>query len=337
MATTRPFAYNTGTTINGTTQVGNLAVGVSNQDYSTNPGGVKWWMGPDEDLGYVIAKGISNNTQPTPLSGVQASVGFERSSQLTDPSFISLANTITNQGFTGATQASTWLTANGYWNSYSSTPSIITSGLSLHLDAGDPASYPGTGTTWTSLVNGYTGTMGTGVGYSSSNGGVITFNGGVSAYVNMYSSASALAAITNNISVEAWYQSTNNQPGILRTGISSSGFVFGYFSGTGTAWKVTKYGVIDLSTGVIPQNTSWHHVVLTYSSTTGTRIYIDGALSGTALGNTTNIRAGNEFSIGRSESIRHNGNIAIFRWYSSVLSASDVLQNFNATKSRFGL
>jgi hypothetical protein len=153
----------------------------------------------------------------------------------------------------------------------------------------------------------------------------------------MYPSTSGLTATTNNISIEAWYQSTNNQPGILRTGISSSGFVFGYYSGTGAAWKVTKYGVVDLSTGVIPQNTSWHQVVLTYSSTTGTRIYIDGALSGTALGNATNIRAGNEFSIGRSESIRHNGNIGIFRWYNSVLSASDVLQNFNASKTRFGL
>ena len=336
MATSRPFAYNTGSLLSGTTQVGNLAISTGRTDYSAT-GGIQWWNGPDEDLGYVIAQPVSGNTQPTPISGVTASVGFFRSTSLTEQSFIELSNRITNQGFTGGTQASTWLTSNGYWNSYVATPSYITSGLSLHLDASNPVSYPGTGTTWTSLVNGYSGTMGTGVGYSSSNGGVITFNGGVSAYVNMYSSASALASITNNISVEAWYQSTNNQPGILRTGISSSGFVFGYFSGTGTAWKVTKYGVVDLNTGVIPQNTSWHHVVLTYSTSTGTRIYIDGTLSGTANANTSNIRAGSEFSIGRSENIRHNGNIAIFRWYSSVLSSSDVLQNFNAEKSRFGL
>jgi hypothetical protein len=67
MATTTPLAYNTGSTISGTIQVGNLAVGTTVQDYSSNLGGVTWWMGPDEELGYVIAKPISGNTQPTPI------------------------------------------------------------------------------------------------------------------------------------------------------------------------------------------------------------------------------------------------------------------------------
>ena len=218
-----------------------------------------------------------------------------------------------------------------------SSSSIITTGLVMHLDAGNASSYPGSGTTWTSLVNGYTGSMGTGVGYSSGNGGVITFNGAGTAYVNFYASASALSATTNNFSVEAWYQSNNNFPAIIRTGISSSGFVFGYYSGTGTSWKVTKYGVIDLQAGSIPQNTSWHQVVLTYSSTTGTRVYIDGALSGSAVNNNTNLAAGNEFNVGRGESVTMNGSMGILRWYSAVLSASDVLQNFNANRSRYGI
>jgi hypothetical protein len=67
MSTTRPFAYNTGPSIPGTTQVGDIAIGVDALDYSENPGGVKWWNGPDEDLGYVIAHPVSGNTQPTPL------------------------------------------------------------------------------------------------------------------------------------------------------------------------------------------------------------------------------------------------------------------------------
>jgi hypothetical protein len=66
MATTTPFAYNpTASPIAGTSQVGTLAVGITDQDYSINPGGVSWWMGPDEDLGYVIAVPVSGNTQPT--------------------------------------------------------------------------------------------------------------------------------------------------------------------------------------------------------------------------------------------------------------------------------
>ena len=92
------------------------------------------------------------------------------------------------------------------------TSGVVTTGLVLNLDAGNASSYPGTGTTWTSLVNGYTGSMGTGVGYSASNGGVITFNGASTAFVDLYTSASALVATTNNFSVEAWYQSNNNFP-----------------------------------------------------------------------------------------------------------------------------
>ena len=59
MATCRPFAYNTGSTIPGTTQVGNLAIGVDlDKPYAEQYGGVQWWNGPDEDLGYIIAKPI---------------------------------------------------------------------------------------------------------------------------------------------------------------------------------------------------------------------------------------------------------------------------------------
>jgi hypothetical protein len=329
----RLFAYNAGATISGASQSGNLAV---SNDFKAG-GSVKWWNGPNEDLGYVIGypDTTGNRKANGSLIGGNA-VGFVRTATKTDAAFLTLANNLTGQNFATASVAANWLNTNGYYTSYS-VASIVTTGLAMNLDAGDVASYPGTGLTWSSLVNNYKGTLGTGVGFTSSNGGALTFNGGASAYVNMYSSASALSAITNNISVEAWYQSTNNRPGILRTGISSSGFVFGYFTGTGTSWKTTKYGVIDLNAGAIPQNTAWHHVVLTYSSTTGTRIYIDGVLSSPTSANTTNISAGTEFSIGRSEAVQHVGNIAIFRWYSSVLSATDVLQNFNAVKSRFGL
>jgi hypothetical protein len=61
MATTRPFAYNPGSPISGTTQVGDLAVGYPTSGYT----GMEWWNGPDEDLGYVIAQSVSADTQPT--------------------------------------------------------------------------------------------------------------------------------------------------------------------------------------------------------------------------------------------------------------------------------
>lgn len=212
----------------------------------------------------------------------------------------------------------------------------VTTGLVTYLDAGNASSYPGSGTIWTSLVGAYSGTMGAGVTYSSASGGSMVFNGvGSTSQVTLVNSA--FAALNNNFSVEFWYKSNNNQPGLVANGTGSNGFVFGYFSSTGTAWKVTKYGVIDLQAGLIPQNTSWHQAVLTYSSTTGTRVYIDGALSGN-VANNANLRTGSiTFNIGKSENVYLNGSMAIVRWYSTVLSASDVSQNFNADRSRFGI
>jgi hypothetical protein len=61
------FAYNTGSTISGTTQVGDIAIIENDAIYSPALGGLTWWGGPDESLGYVIAAPVSGNTQQTPV------------------------------------------------------------------------------------------------------------------------------------------------------------------------------------------------------------------------------------------------------------------------------
>jgi hypothetical protein len=125
MATSRPFAYNPippGSEISGTTQFVNLAIGVLNEQYDANYGGVKWWQGPDEDLGYIICQPIPPNTQPTPISGLTASVGFYRTTAFTDSAFLLLCNKLParkNQPkFQTTNEALVWLTANGYWTNY---------------------------------------------------------------------------------------------------------------------------------------------------------------------------------------------------------------------------
>ena len=114
MATARPFAYNTGSTISGTTQIGSLAVGTPSSGFTGNP---KWWNGPDEDLGYVICRPNTNGNQPNP-DNVPAYIRFSRSKLKTDQSFINLVNSVFNQTFTGTTQCSSYLTTNGYWTSW---------------------------------------------------------------------------------------------------------------------------------------------------------------------------------------------------------------------------
>jgi hypothetical protein len=125
MATARPFAFNPippSSPISGTTQTGDLAVGVSDEPYADNYGGVIWWNGPDEELGYVIAVPVSSNAQPTPIPGVFASVGFWRSAALTEGSFVELTNTVFNQSFANGDEASYYLLSEGYWTSYPYTP-----------------------------------------------------------------------------------------------------------------------------------------------------------------------------------------------------------------------
>ena len=331
--------YNTGSNITGTTQSNHLAFATGSPDYSL----AGWVAGVADDSSYLF---VSNSTDLS-LTGRSAGAGastieanrptFWKTNDQTDAEVLRVINKLPQrpQNYTDATAALAWARGSSYYTVYGD--NFVTAGLALHLDAGNSASYPGSGTTWTSLVNGYTGTLGAGVGYSSSSGGVLTFNGASNASVDMYASASSLLNSTNNISIEAWYQSNNNFPGIVVTGQSSSGFVLGYYSGTGTSWKVTKYGVIDLNAGAIPQNTAWHQVVLTYSSTTGARIYVDGALSTPTSANTSSLSRGDRFFIGKSEAVQLNGSMGIFRWYTTVLSAADVLQNYNANRLRFGI
>lgn len=115
MATSRPFALNTGSTISGTTQYGNIAIGNNGvYDYTTNPGGVQWYMGPDEDLGYVIVVPDTGYAHEF-LSGLH----FKRSSEKTEESYINLVNHFSREcgdpnSFTNSTDANNWLKLNGY-------------------------------------------------------------------------------------------------------------------------------------------------------------------------------------------------------------------------------
>lgn len=215
-------------------------------------------------------------------------------------------------------------------------PSIVSSGLILNFDAGTTASYPGTGTTWTDTASGKVGTMSAGVVYSSSNGGTMTFNGTSNAVVTI----TGFTTLSNNFTIESWYKTTNNFPALFNTGpVGGGSFMMGYYSGSSPAnsWKTTKYGVIDIYIGTIPQNTNWHQVTYTYSSTAGVTVYVDGVQNGTTNANTSNLNTSTTTLIGRGESNYHSGSIGSVRMWNAALASSQVLQNYNAVKSKYGL
>ena len=127
MSSSRPFAYNPippNSLISGTTQVVDLSIGTPLTGFTSIP---QYWNGPNEDLGYVIARSVSGNTQPTPVSGIAASVSFLRTKTFSDSEFITLSEYTatknnTPQTFSSANDASIWLTNNGFWNSYIAVP-----------------------------------------------------------------------------------------------------------------------------------------------------------------------------------------------------------------------
>jgi hypothetical protein len=342
MAITTPLAYNTGAPIGGTTQVGDLAVGNINEDYSINPGGIPWWMGPDEDLGYVIAIPVSSNTQPTPISGVTASVGFFRTKTLTDNDFINLSEFVANkfgtpQTFSSATESSIWLTNNGYWNSYV-TPV-------LYLDAGNPASYPTTGTTWTDLIGGKQFNLINGPAYNSGNGGRIQFNPSSGQYAQCNTSLPSL----NTWSINVWHyytgQNTGTSPCIVSE-IFTGGYI-NYILGNGSdtspdlqtgfwapGWKLTENGY------TLTAN-NWYNIVGTYDGNT-LSLYVNNTLVESTSGLVYTPQSSNSgiFLMSRWDNQPNElwgGYLSTVGIYDKSLTAGQISSIYNTTKSRYGL
>jgi|688.fasta_scaffold41933_2 hypothetical protein len=334
MATTRPFAYNpTASPIAGTSQLGTLAIGITNQNYSINPGGVFWWMGPDEDLGYVIAVPVSGNTQSTPISGVSASVGFYRSNNLTDNSFIELTNQTFNQNFSSATDASVWLTNNGFWNSYI-TPV-------LYLDAGNVASYPGTGTVWTDLVGGKQFNLINSPAYNSGNGGKINFLAGAGQYAECNTSLTSLPEFTTSVWQNWDGVNTGEFPCIL-TEVYTGGainYVMGKLQG-GVAQSGYFNGGFQISPQFTLSANTWYNIVTTCDSSQVVKVYLNNVLISTTP------------TTGSQPSSSNAGIRLMRRWdfaefwggflstvgiYDKALDSTQISSIWNATKSRYGL
>lgn len=125
MGSSRLFAYNNSGPISGASQSGDLSI--SND--SKGGGSVKWWVGPDEDPGYVIAYTDTSGVRTTNGSPVVGNaVGFSRTSTKNDSEFLSLVNSLSGQIFLTASVAANWLNSNGYYTSYSASSDLGTIG-----------------------------------------------------------------------------------------------------------------------------------------------------------------------------------------------------------------
>ena len=226
-------------------------------------------------------------------------------------------------------------------------PRVVTNGLVLCLDAANPKSYPGSGSTWYDLsgLKNYFTLSG---GYSLVDG-TMDFDG-VNGYV--YSTTNYVndgIIGTGNIaySMEAWAMIRSN-PGDTTSGYS----IIGNAASTGIGLQFMRPSANQVnfgyrtnsnfySVGGIVLN-NWYHIVGTKIANGNSHIYINGQLDTTYTTTTfMDIDATSaQMQIGYAATRitgRYDGQIAIVKLYNTTLTASDVLQNFNAQRGRFGI
>jgi hypothetical protein len=231
---------------------------------------------------------------------------------------------------------------------------IVTNGLILDLDAAKRDSYPGNGTTWRDISgNGFIGTLNNGPTFNTDGNGCIVLDG---TNDNVDLGDSNLFTVPTGFSVNVWFKpSTYSNASNLIEKYQSSGyeFVFGTFNNnTLYAWVydnvTTGYRGRTLSniSSIVPVNT-WGYFTYTYDgqglSSSG-KIYINGTeritsdFSGGVFNTIYNTPT--TLNIGRYNpglGGPTSGRFGTVSFYNKTLTASDILQNYNATKGRYGL
>ena len=230
-------------------------------------------------------------------------------------------------------------------------PNIIRdSSLVLELDAADRNSYPGSGTTWRDLTaNNNTGSLTNGPTFSSANLGSIVFDG-TNDYVDTVNTGTTFQFANVTFTVSLWIKTSATSGVIISKGATAStaGWMF-QFDSAGTVSGTTKgsdgTNTYNRSSTATVNNNTWRNIVAVYTTNTTTlgsnttSIYIDGVLSnGTGtLGGLVYATTTDTIQIGRRPTGAYwSGSVSNIQIYNRALSATEILQNYNATKSRFG-
>ena len=217
---------------------------------------------------------------------------------------------------------------------------IPTSGLVLDLDASNPISYPGTGTSWYDIsgVNN-NGTLVNSPTYSTANGGVIVFDG-TDDYVDIPIDSSLS---TNTVTMCVFVYPQNTRPEeIISTANQGSGFRFMtrvYGNNTGTLWgfRPTPLGSEYVGTTALSNN-QWYFLAVTYS-TSQLKLYLNANLEAT-YNSPSGIVYGGDIRLGDGigGAQQHlQGYIGAYIHYDRVLDATEITNIYNALKGKYGL
>jgi hypothetical protein len=214
---------------------------------------------------------------------------------------------------------------------------IVNDGLVLCLDAAKRDSYPGSGITWND-ISGFqrNGTFTNGPVFDSGNGGSIALDGS-----NDFVSIGNIAALnfTTAFSIGCWFKANTTQPSVDSAIIGNingtfTGYMLWYNNGTVDFYY--NNGIRANSATTILANT-WYHIMGIWTGATA-QVYLNGALNASSPQATGPINGNPLFTVGQYQSSRNfAGNVSICTVYNKALTASEVLQNYNATKGRYGL
>jgi hypothetical protein len=216
---------------------------------------------------------------------------------------------------------------------------IVTQGLILNLDAGNPASYPGTGTVWSDLSGlGNDGTLVNGVSYDSANGGSLVFDG-VDDYVDiLLTNGTELASLTLFCFIKP-QGSFEVEDIIMHSGFRFMTRAYRDGGGYGTGWAFWP----TPNTGTLYEGSTlsldtWYCLAVTYT-TSQLKLYTNTVCDLT-VNNPGALIYGNELQICHGlGSFQHftGGKIPVMMVYNRALTSEEVAQNYDALKGRFGL
>lgn len=227
-------------------------------------------------------------------------------------------------------------------------PKVVTDGLVLYLDAANTKSYPGSGITWTDLSRSGNSSELKGPTFNSANGGSIVFNG-TNDFVEIQNQIQFDQ--TDPFTLSSWVNSPNvsneliiNNENILYTGYRLNINVNANIE-IGLRNSILDDIAIETLNSIRPN--IWYHIVGTYDGTSnvsGMKIYINGVEEDTnTISNTlTSSTLSNQRTLLGIRRLSPppdplRGNIANVQIYNRALSATEILQNYNAQKSRFNL
>lgn len=210
---------------------------------------------------------------------------------------------------------------------------IVGSGLVFCVDAKDPKSYPGSGTSWLDVIDNNDGTLTNGPVH---NGDYMTFDG-----TNDHSTHGNDASVqfTNNFSADIW---------VRPHAVDQDTTIFGRDNGSNRQWwiflqsnesiwwSISGVGNAQSPTGLYTAN-NWFHICGTYDGSTMIN-YVNGTARTTTTGVSGNVASGDaNLNIGnRDNDDRHlDGDVGCARLWNRALSATEVLKNYNAQKERF--